>query len=208
MADNKVDWYKSLFTCDEAEKSKRFYTDLTDDDIAYLEAATRHDFDVTEGMLYKYFRLKMPNTNVLHKVWRRDRKSDIWVYDINRKVKSDVGWLGEGVYFYGNEDAAWEAYDYGPYVHGFFINAERPFQMDIDLHRAVTHKNEMEISRRMTDYVKTREFDSVVYYGDGREEWCVLKPNQLKRAEVTRDDQGRIIPISKRFDLSKKDCRY
>lgn len=204
----KIDWFKALYTFDEAEISKRFYTDLTDNDIVYLEAATRHDWDTCFGLLEKQFHKKMPNTVVKHKVWRRDRKGDIWVYDINRKVKSDAGWLGEGVYFYGDENAAWDASDYGPYIHGFYINVERPFQMDIDLHRAVTHKNEAEISKRMTEYVKDRDFDGVVYYGDGREEWCVLKPNQLKRAEVTRDDKGRVIPLSLRFDLEKKDCRF
>lgn len=208
MAQEKIDWYRKLYVFDEAENSKRFYTDLTDDDIKYLEAATRKDWRVCSTFLDTYFQKKMPNTVVKHKVWRRDKKNDIWVYKIHRKQKSDAGWLGEGVYFYGVEEEAWKAAEYGWWMHGFYINVENPYYMDEEVHYALTHENDAKVSARMTEYLKDHKMDGVLWTGDGREEWCVLKPSQLKRAEVTRDDQGRVIPISRRFDLSNDDNRY
>ena len=184
------------------------YTDLTDDDIKYLEAAMRLDWETCDCMLDTYFRKKMPMTVVLHKVWRRDNNPDIWEYKINRKKKHDAGWLGEGVYFYGVEEEAFKALDYGWYLNGFYINVEHPFIMDTDIHDAIVHANDNKISARMSNYLKDHLMDGVLWTGDGREEWCVLTPNQIKRAGVTKDDLGRVIPISRRFDLTKKDNRY
>lgn len=206
--EEKLDWFRKLYVFDEAESTKKFYTDLTDDDIKYLEAATRHDWPTCSAMLDTYFRKKMPNTVVMHKVWRRDGKNDIWEYKIHRKKKSDAGWLGEGVYFYGVEEEARKAVDYGWWMNGFYINIEHPFIMDVDTHDALIHANDAKVSARMTDYLQDHLMDGVLWTGDGREEWCVLEPSQLKRAAITRDDQGRVIPISLRFDLTNKDNRF
>lgn len=196
------------FVFDEKANTERFYKDLTDDDIRYLEAAIRKDFVTTEAMLDKHFRLKMPNTRCRTKVWRRDNKPDIWVYQIHRKKKSDAGWLGEGVYFYGVEEEAWNAVEYGYWIQGFYINVENPFVMDRDLHDALIHKNDIKVSERMSTALKRHKMDGVFWTGDLREEWCVLDPRQLKRASITRDDEGRIIPLSRRFDLSNPDNRF
>ena len=206
--DTYKSWIEKGFVFDEAERAKRFYTDLTDDDIKYLEAATRHDWETCNNLIDKYFQLKMPNTVVMHKVYRRDNKMDIWEYKIHRKQKSDAGWLGEGVYFYGVEEEAWKAIEYGWWIQGFFINVEHPFIMDEEIHDAIVHANDAKVSARMTDYLKNNQMDGVLWTGDGREEWCVLEANQLKRASVTRDDEGRVIPISRRFDLTTKDNRF
>ena len=203
MADN---FYSFVF--DEKAKTERFYKDLTDDDIKYIEAATRHDYETTSTLLDKYFRQKMPNTRCKGKVWRRDNKKDIYVYQIRRKKKSDAGCLGEGVYFYGAEEEAWKAIEYGYWIQGFYINVEDPFVMDRDLHDAIVHANDIKVSERMSAALKGHKMDGVFWAGDMREEWCVLNPRQIKRAEVTRDDEGRIIPISRRFDLNNPDNRY
>lgn len=196
------------FAFDEVEKSKRFYKNLTDDDIKYLEAAVRKDFETCNALIDMYFRLKMPNTAVKHQVFRRDKKIDIWKYQVNRKKKNDAGWLGEGIYFYGDDEEAFKAYEYGQWMSPFFINVENPFQMDRDIHDAIIHENDVKVSERMTKYLEKHKMDGVLWTGDGREEWCVLAPNQLKRATVTRDDYGRVIPISLRFDLSNDDNRF
>ena len=85
MADN---FYSFVF--DEKGKTEKFYKDLTDDDIKYLEAATRRDYETTSTLLDKYFRQKMPDTRCKRVVWRRDNKRDIWEYQIHRKNKSDA----------------------------------------------------------------------------------------------------------------------
>lgn len=196
------------YTFDEAEKSKRFYTDLTDDDIKYLEAAARLDYETCNALIDKYFRLKMPHTAVKHEVYRRDNKLDIWKYQIHRKKKHDAGWLGEGVYFYGVDEEAWKAVEYGRFIAGFYINVENPFTMDRDIHDAIIHANDAAVSARMTQYLEKHKMDGVLWTGDGREEWCVLDSKQMKRSGITRDDQGRVIPISLRFNLEKDDNRF
>lgn len=196
------------YVFDEAEKSRRFYTDLTDDDIKYLEAATRKDYDTCYTLIDRAFRQKMPNTRCKHRVWRRDNKRDIWVYQIHRKKKSDAGWLGEGVYFYGAEDEAWKAVEYGYWCQPFYINIENLFIMDRDIHDAIVHANDAKVSARMTEWCEKNKMDGVFWPGDMREEWCVLSASQIKRAEITRDDEGRVIPISRRFDLSNPDNRF
>ena len=196
------------FVFDEKAKTERFYTNLTDDDIQYIEAAIRKDYETTSSLLQKYFRLNMPKTRCKRPVWRRDNKKDIWVYQIHRKKKSDAGWLGEGVYFYGVEEEAWKAVEYGYWIQGFYINVEDPFIMDRDLHNALIHANEGKVSARLTEALENKKMDGVFWAGDMREEWCVLDPRQIKRADITRDDEGRIIPLSRRFDLTNPDNRY
>ena len=203
MSDNFI-----AFSFDEAEKSKRFYSGLTDDDIRYIEAAVRWDFDACKNMLATHFQMKMPKTVVKHEVWRRDHNPDIWEYKVNIKKKHDAGWLGEGIYFYGTMEIAAKAVDYGEFLEPFYINIEDPFRMDIDLHDAIIHENDAVVSHRMKAYLDKFKMDGVLWTGDGREEWCVLAPNQLKRATVTRDDAGRIIPLSRRFDMSNPDNRF
>ena len=190
------------FVFDEKAKTERFYTNLTDDDIQYIEAAIRKDYETTSSLIQKYFRLNMPKTRCKRPVWRRDNKKDIWVYQIHRKKKSDAGWLGEGVYFYGVEEEAWKAVEYGYWIQGFYINVEDPFIMDRDLHNALIHANEGKVSARLTEALENKKMDGVFWAGDMREEWCVLDPRQIKRADITRDDEGRIIPLSRRFDLN------
>ena len=203
MADN---FYS--FVYDEKARTEKFYTDLTDEDIKYIEAAIRRDYDTCMTLLHRHFRKKMPNTRCRYQVWRRDNKKDIWVYKVHRRKKSDAGWLGEGVYFYGAEEEAWRAVEYGFWMQGFYINVESPLIMDRDLHYALMHANDAKVSARMTAYLEKHKMDGVFWPGDMREEWCVLDPRQMKRAEITRDDEGRVIPLSRRFDLTNPDNRF
>ncbi|MBO6031822.1 MAG: hypothetical protein J6Q22_10315 [Prevotella sp.] len=205
MANN---YYRFVF--DERARTEKLYKDLTDDDIRYLEAVARHDYGTTSALLDKYFRQKMPNTRAKRVVWRRDNKRDIWVYQVHRKNKSDAGWLDEGIYFYGAEEEAWKAVEYGYWMQGFYINVEAPFIMDRDIHDALVHHNDGKISERLTAYLGSGKLkmDGVFWAGDMREEWCIFDAKQMKRAEVTRDNEGRVIPLSRRFDLDNPDNRY
>ena len=66
------DFYTYCF--DQTAETKRFYTNLTDDDVKYLEAAARRDYETCTGLIDKYFRLRMPNTAVKHEVYRREAR--------------------------------------------------------------------------------------------------------------------------------------
>ena len=200
----------NFYSCcyDAAEKSAHFYNTLSDDDIKYLEAVQRLDTATIEDFLYCAAMKAFGGTVVKHKVWRRDNKRDIWVYDVNRKKKSDAGWLGQGIYFYGVEEECDKAIMYGAFKQAYFINVESPFDMPIDFHDYITHQNDARVSERMTEVAKRNDYDGILWTGDGREEWCVLKPNQMKRADVTLDDAGRVIPLSRRFNVANQDNRF
>lgn len=194
--------------CDAAAKSAHFYKDLKDDDIKYLEAVQRGDRATIDELIHVYAMKAFPDTVVKHKVWRRDGKPDIWVYEANRKKKSDAGWLGQGIYFYGVEEECDRAYGYGWCKAAFFINVKRPFDMPREFHDYIAHKNDAKVSERMTEVAKSNDYDGILWTGDSREEWCVLAPEQMKRADVTKDDEGRVIPITLRFDPKNPDNRY
>lgn len=67
----------------------------------------------------------------------------------------------------------------------------------------------------LTDYLRTNGYDSMYFRVDegtlGRktDSFIVLDPNQVKSADpFTFDDNGNLIPLSKRFDEANDDIRY
>ena len=65
----------------------------------------------------------------------------------------------------------------------------------------------------LINWVKERGNDGIKYENkfedDGSISWVALKPGQIKSAEpVTYDDDGKVIPLSKRFDMTNPDIRY
>ena len=191
----------------DAKKQKlKAYQNLTDEDIKYIEAVRRRDVDVYMPMIKLAFFRAFPNTVVRDEVWRRDSKSELNKYDIRRKVKSDAGWLGEGVYFFGVKEVAERNYQYGWNLRPFFINVERPYDMDKPTHDAIARANAAGVSHAVTEI--TDDFDGVFYNGDMNEEWCVRSPCQMKFAGVSYDDDGKIIPLSYRFKADNPDIRF
>ena len=196
-------------TEDEKQKKKKEpqkYTDLTDDDIKYIEAVRRGDEKVYGPMIKRAFFKAFPNTAVRDEVWRRDKSCDFTEFKLKRKVKSDAGWLGEGVYFYGAYDEAMKAYGYGWCLRPFFINVTRPYSIEKPTHDAIAKANASGVSHEVTTI--TKDFDGVFYNGEMKEEWCVRDPHNVKIAEATYDDHGQIIPLSYRFKADNPDFRF
>lgn len=191
---------------DKKKDKPKAYVNLTDEDVKYMEAVRRGDEAVFGPMIKLAFFRAFPNSIVRDEVWRRDKQRDINKYDIRRKVKSDAGWLGEGVYFYGAKEVAEAAYEYGWNLRPFFINIERAYVMDRPTHDAIARANAQGVSKAVTEV--TNDFDGVFYNGDMNEEWCVRSPCQMKFAGVSYDDQGRIIPLSYRFKADNPDIRF
>ena len=186
--------------------AKRKYENLTDDDLKYIEAVRIGDVDTYAPMIKIAFDKAFPNTVVKSEVWRRDKSSDFNVFNIRRKDKSDAGWLGEGVYFYGSYEDARDAHAYGFCLRPFFIDIERPFTIDKPTRDLIAKANASGTSHAVTQI--TKDFDGVFYNGDMKEEWCVRSPCQIKLAGVTRDDAGQIIPLSYRFKRDNPDFRF
>jgi len=189
-----------------SEPKPKEYSDLTDDDIEYIEAVRRGRVDVYMPMIKKAFFKAFPNSVVQDEVWRRDKSSSFYEFKLKRKNKSDAGWLGDGVYFFGSYEEALEAYEYGWNLRAFFVNITRPYNIDKILHDKIAKANAKGVSHEVTEV--TSDFDGIFYNGDMREEWCVRDPRNVKLAEATYDDWGRIIPLSYRFKADNPDFRY
>ena len=66
----------------------------------------------------------------------------------------------------------------------------------------------------LTEYLKSKGYDGIIDRGGkgggtGHNVFIPFYPEQIKSAEaVTRDAEGKVIPLSERFDTSKKDIRF
>lgn len=66
----------------------------------------------------------------------------------------------------------------------------------------------------LTEYLKSKGYDGIIDRGGkgggtGHNVYIPFYPEQIKSTEaVTRDAEGKVIPLSERFDTSKKDIRY
>lgn len=80
----------------------------------------------------------------------------------------------------------------------------------------ITNLWEMMDVEGIADKIKAKGYDGVIFAEEKAEDgtvteysYCALYSNQIKSADtVTYDDQGNIIPLSERFNLSSNDIRY
>jgi hypothetical protein len=104
------------------------------------------------------------------------------------------------------------------YVYTYGMNLDDAYKKVADI--LYSNDNDVEIIAEMTnvtdtEIVLTKAYevlgvDGVIYTNErGTHEYVSLVSNQFKSAEpVTYDDDGNVIPLSQRFDESKKDVRY
>ena len=67
------------------------------------------------------------------------------------------------------------------------------------------------IEKNAVDYIRESGFDGIVMQESPSTPitYAVLSPNQIKSADpVTRDDEGNVIPLSRRFNPASNDIRY
>jgi hypothetical protein len=74
-----------------------------------------------------------------------------------------------------------------------------------------------ESGKEFVDWMRRKGYDSAILSETGyglegeptQDVWAVLEPNQIKSADpATYDDNGKLIPLSQRFDTSKQDIRF
>lgn len=140
-----------------------------------------------------------------------------------------------GIFFTGDpgvaDDYAYYDNDYGEededaMVVGAYLDIKKPFIIDADYYDwkslPMSYKG-LNSGSRTTDgwarYLMEQhpEYDGLIVEnvedGYGRDDittvYAVFKPNQIKSADpVTYDDQGNVIPLSKRFDSENNDIRF
>jgi len=122
-----------------------------------------------------------------------------------------IGWLGKGIYFAGNRSYAKEN---GRKVISVYLDSKKPFIVNgnnhYDVLKEVREKFPEADEYNLSEVLQENGFDSILY-----KDWdkglivSVFNPEQIKSADsITYDDNGNVIPLSKRFDPNNNDIRY
>ena len=130
-------------------------------------------------------------------VYRRDNDS-FMVFDFAKTQQNDAGWLGKGFYFYGDKGEAERSWGYGRNLRGFYLNARNPYFISAEEYNTIVEADDPKTSAEFTQRLKDDGYDSVYWNGDGRKEWMVLEPTQIKSAT---DNIGA-------FDSANSDIRF
>ncbi len=108
----------------------------------------------------------------------------------------------------GNFFSPWEddAKGYGRNVRKFYIKLNNPATFGQGLKALKLFQGLNKAGEKAANYLIKKGYDGV---NNDDEEYIVFDSENIKSADpVTYDDEGNVIPLSQRFDQSKKDIRY
>ena len=108
--------------------------------------------------------------------------NEFYEFDIEKGSRNDAGWLGEGFYFYGNNDVYASQYARGGRVMEVFLNIREPYYATSSEFESLADANSFDTSKDFTNEVKEYGHDGVFYNEDLNEEWVAFNPNQIKSA--------------------------
>ena len=130
------------------------------------------------------------------KVFYHNTDNDFTVFDANKNgTHTDAGWLGDGFYFYGDEN---EGDGYGHKKMAVFLNVRNMYYATSAENEELAEANDRERSVEFREEIEDEGYDGVYYNGDLRQEAVVFYPEQIKSAT---DNIGT-------FDASNPDIRY
>ena len=171
--------------------------------------------------IYDVF-VKMENTLKMPDVWGNPEALSIavgsldeWIeYGYTPRTKERIRWtkadsikLKEALVMNEDFEAYLKALDDMEEVQMMFLRNPK----------AVTEEDVLNAQRLANQAARTYlinlGYDSIRYINEmedvGKESYIILKPENIKRADPwITDDNGNLIPLSERFDNSKKDIRY
>lgn len=194
---------------DTTEKSNRNSensdTKLSLRDNEYLEAVNNGDMETAQRMVDEYAEEVFANSKIrdedgkLLKVYHGTYE-DFTVFD---KTKGRTNMDIQGMFF-----SPWDidAKGYGPNVRAFYLNITNPANESTGYKalRVYTSQNNAGVKAR--GYLEKLGYDGV---NNENEEFIAFNSEQIKSADpVTYDDNGNVIPLSKRFDTENEDIRY
>jgi len=130
------------------------------------------------------------------KVFYHNTDNDFTVFDANKNgTHTDAGWLGDGFYFYGDEN---EGNGYGHKKMEVFLNARNLYYASSEENEKLAEANNRDKSIAFRNEIEDDGYDAVYYNGDLRQEAVVFYPEQIKSAT---DDIGM-------FNAANPDIRY
>ena len=174
-------------------------------DTTYLKAVNNGDMETAQRMVDEYAEEVFANSKIrdedgkLLKVYHGTYE-DFTVFD---KTKGRTNMDIQGMFF-----SPWDidAKGYGPNVRAFYLNITNPANESTGYKalRVYTRQNNAGVKAR--GYLEKLGYDGV---NNENEEFIAFNSEQIKSADpVTYDDNGDIIPLSKRFDFENEDIRY
>lgn len=110
-------------------------------------------------------------------------------------TNTDAGWLGDGFYFYGDEN---EGNGYGKHKMAVYLNIRNPYYATSEDVERLSELNSREASKEFREQLEEEGYDGVYYNGDLRQEAVAFYPNQIKSAENNNGD----------FSTENDDIRY
>lgn len=113
-------------------------------------------------------------------VFYHNTNNNFSVFDSKRNgTHTDAGWLGDGFYFYGDEN---EGSGYGNIKMGVFLNVRDPYYATSEENNQLAEANSRDMSVDFRENLEEEGYDGVFYNGDLRQEAVVFEPNQIKSA--------------------------
>lgn len=131
------------------------------------------------------------------------------VFDLSKARRNmDI----QGFYFSADKDAESE---YGSIRYDTYLKMENPYIVDS---KETANKIPFDLSKEdagviAREWLQEQGYDSVIrradYYGAEADEYIVFNSNQIKSSKpITYDEDGKVIPLSKRFDVLKVDINF
>lgn len=175
------------------------------DDTAYMEAVGRGDIETAQRMVDEAARAAMPKTKILDEEGKlltvyHGTSEKFTVFD---KAKGRANMDIQGSFF-----SPWEldAQGYGENVGAYYLNIVHPASESVAYKALNKFKGQNGAGIKAREYLESLGYDGV---NNSDEEFIAFNSEQIKSADpVTYDDNGNVIPLSKRFNEGNEDIRY
>jgi len=168
------------------------------EDRAYMDAVEKGDTETTQKMVDEAAK----KVGYEHVVFHGTKGEP---FNEFKKTEGPNAWYGEGVYVTRSpEGAKWYSGKEGNIINGY-AKAEKTYHL--------TSNDQMDSvsAKKLTDRLKSEGYDSIEVTGKdpSSNELILFDPSQIKSADpITRDANGKVIPLSERFNPKSNDIRF
>ncbi len=174
-------------------------------DNEYLEAVNNGDMETAQRMVDEYAEEVFANSKIRDEDGKllkfyHGTYEDFTVFD---KTKGRTNMDIQGMFF-----SPWDidAKGYGPNVRAFYLNITNPANESTGYKALRVYISQNNAGVKARGYLEKLGYDGV---NNENEEFIAFNSEQIKSADpVTYDDNGDVIPLSKRFDFENEDIRY
>lgn len=142
--------------------------------------------------------------------WAWAATSDIGFWFHDSDLKNRMGTKGKTLRSYINIENAWRGSidDVVDKIRTYSPNEDETSE---NYYQEKNHNELKNYAKKFVDEITAEDYDGMILYDTefGGFSYVVFNPNQIKSAEpITYDENGRVIPVSERFDTEKTDIRY